>query len=509
MSSSSTSSSRGLIRSMLVIGSAQVVNIFLSIIRMKILAVLLGPAGVGLLGIYNNLQQTVGNAAGLGMGSSGVREIASAKGDAKTVSSVGKVLLAAHFVQGTLAMVAVWVFRQPLANWLTGDAGLSTEIGLVGVAILLMLLATAHTTLLQGLRKIGDLGRVTVLGAVVATIVGLAAVWKYGQAGLIWFLMVQPLANLVFAIYYIKKLPKIGVTPTLNLIQIWRTWKPMAQLGSVFMAGGLAATGTLLFVRTLLTQELGLDAAGYFAASWGITMTYVGFLLGAMGADYYPRLTEVIHNRAAANKLMNDQAQLGLAIGGPVLLLLIGWAPLVVELLYASEFGPAATLLQWQTVGNVFKLASWAMSFSIVAAAHGKIFFFMELSFNIVFLSLIWLLLPSVGLEVTGMAFLAGYIAYFLTVYFIVRNIRKFRFQTLSLKVFSLHVICSVSLLALSLKFPFASYVIAPVAAAVTGLLGVRIVLEKTGPAGTLATKGYHLYAKIGWPIHAHDLLNK
>jgi len=498
---SNPSNSRGLIRSMLVIGSAQVVNIFLSIIRMKVLAVLLGPAGVGLLGIYNNLQQAVGNAAGLGMGSSGVREIASARDDASTLTRVGRVLLTAHLVQGILAMIAVWSFRQPLANWLTGDPKLATEIGLVGVAILLTLLATAHTTLLQGLRKIGDLGRVTVLGAIVATIAGLGAVWFYGQAGLIVFLVVQPLANLVFAMYYIKKLPKPGAKSPLNLNQVWQTWKPMARLGSVFMAGGLAATGTLLFVRALVTQELGLDAAGYFAAAWGITMTYVGFLLGAMGADYYPRLTEVIHDHEIANGLMNDQAQLGLAIGGPVLLLLIGWAPVVIELLYASDFGPAATLLQWQTAGNVFKLASWAMSFSIVAAAHAKIFFFMELSFNIVFLALIWFLLPSVGLEITGIAFLAGYVAYFLTVYFIVRNVRGFRWRRLSLEIFALHVICSVSLLALSLSFPVAGFVSASIAAAVTGLLGVRVVLKKTGSDGSVAAKGYQLYAKIGWPI--------
>lgn len=80
----------------------------------------------------------------------------------------------------------------------------------------------------------------------------------------------------------------------------------MARLGSAFMLGGLATTSTLLLVRSVITQELGLEAAGYFAATWGITMTYVGFLLSAMGADYYPRLTEVIHDRQAANALMND-----------------------------------------------------------------------------------------------------------------------------------------------------------------------------------------------------------
>lgn len=135
---------------------------------------------------------------------------------------------------------------------------------------------------------------------------------------MIWFLLVQPLANFIVARFYLHRLPAEASTEPLSAAAIWSTWKPMARLGSAFMLGGLATTSTLLLVRSVITQELGLEAAGYFAAAWGITMTYVGFLLSAMGADYYPRLTEVIHDRQAANALMNDQAQLGLAIGGPV-----------------------------------------------------------------------------------------------------------------------------------------------------------------------------------------------
>lgn len=501
MESPNSSNSRGLIRSMLVIGSAQVVNIFLSIIRMKVLAVLLGPAGIGLFGIYNNFQQMVGNAASLGMGSSGVRQIAGAKGDAETLNRVSRVLLAANFVQGTLAMIAVWLFREPLSIWLTGGVTLANEIGLIGVAVLLMLLASAHTTILQGLRRIGDLGRVTVFGALAATFTGLLAVWWLGRAGLIWFLVVQPLTNLFAALFFMHGLPQLKQRQSIGLNEMWSTWKPMARLGSAFMIGGLATTATLLIVRAAVTRELGLDAAGYFAAAWGITMTYVGFLLGAMGADYYPRLTEVIHDRVAANRLMNDQAQLSLAIGGPVLLLLIGWSPWLITVLYASDFGPAATLLQWQTVGNVFKLASWAMSFAIVAGAHARIYFLMELSFNLVFLTLIWVLLPIVGLDITGIAFLLGYIVYFFTVYLLVKNLRRFKWQTLSLELLGAQVLLATGLLTVSLRAPDVGLIFSPLIAIMTGVVGLRIVLAKTGPEGRLAAKCYQIYTRLGWPI--------
>lgn len=495
-----TENSRGLIKSMAVIGSAQAANILISIFRMKVLAILLGPTGVGLLSIYNSLQSVVGTAAGLGMGSSGVRQIASVKGEEHELSRVRRVLLAAHLVQGVFAMVAVWLLRAQISEWLFGDRSYATEVGMIGLAILFTLLGTAQTTLLQGMRRIGDLGRVTVLSALVGTIAALAAVWFYGEPGLIWFVVVQPLATIVIAVRYTRRLPKPTATRP-SVLDNWGVWKTMAKLGAAFMLGGLATTATLLLVQSLITQELGLEAAGQFAAAWGITMTYVGFLLGAMAADYYPRLTEVINDRAAATRLMNDQAQLGLAIGGPVLLLLIGLAPWAVTLLYSAEFAPAVELLQWQTVGNVFKLASWALAFSIVAAARSKTFFLMELSFNIVFLAMVWLLMPVLGLKVTAIAFLAGYVVYFATVNFLAYILQGFRWKSLSLFLLALHVTLALTLLALARAAPEAAAIASVCLALATGLFGLRVVLIKMGPEGRVAARFARIYAAIGWPI--------
>ncbi|WP_202530795.1 O-antigen translocase [Maritimibacter harenae] len=487
---------------MMVIGGAQAINILLSIIRMKVLALLLGPTGVGLLSIYNNLLSMASSAAGLGMGSSGVRQIASVKGEEQALSRVRRVLLAAHIVQGGLAMVAVWALREPLAKWLIGDPAYTTAVGLIGVAILLGLLGTAQTALLQGMRRIGDLGRITVFSALTATIVGLTAVGIWGENGLIWFVLIQPLATILVALRYTRRLPPPS-SKRPRLAETWEIWKPMAKLGAAFMLGGLVTTATLLLVRRRITQELGLEAAGHFAAAWGITMTYVGFLLGAMGADYYPRLTEVIKDRPTAIRLMNDQAQLGLAIGGPVLLLLIGSAPWVITLLYSADFAPAVSLLQWQTVGNVFKLASWPLSFSVVAAARSKTFFFMELSFNTVFLTLTWWLLPVLGLMVTAIAFLAGYMVYFAAVNILAHTLQGFRWQGLSLALLLLHVSLATGLLLAAQTLPHIAAAVSMVLALGTGVFGLRVVLAKIGKEGRLPTQLYGLFDRIGWPIKA------
>ena len=485
---------------MLIIGSAQALHIMISITRMKVLAVLLGPSGVGLVGIYNSLLSTVQQTAGLGMGSSGVREVASSRGEEPTLSRVRRVLFMAHLVQGTLAMLIVWLARVQISTWLFGDATLATEVGLIGVAILFALLGSAQTAVLQGMSRITDLGRVKVIGALVGTAAGLAAVLGYGVSGLIWLILLQPLAAVLVALRYTRRLPRTTVT-RLSWLETWDAWKPMAKLGAGFMLGGLATAATLLVVRGWISQELGLDVAGYFTAAWVITMTYVGVLLGAMGADYYPRLTRVIDDRPAAVQLMNDQAQLSLSIGGPVLLMLIGLAPWVTTLLYSAEFDPAVALLQWQTVGNVFKLATWAMSYSIVAARKSGYYILAQLSFNLIFLSLVWWLLPVAGLLMTAIAFVIGHVVCFFVVFLFAKRLTGFRWEALSLGLLGLHVGLAATLLALALTVPLAATLASPVLAAATGLFGLRVVLIKIGPEERVAARLARIYAAIGWPI--------
>ena len=496
------SDTRGLIKSMLIVGSSRVVCILISIVRIKVLAILLGPTGVGLLSVYNSLLDMVQRTAGLGMGSSGLREIALSRDDEARFSQVRNVLFAAHLIQGALAMIAVWLLRERIAIWLFGDAARTTEVGLIGIAILINLLWASQMTLLQGLRKIGDLGSVTVLAAFVCALTGLASVWLQGENGLIWFILMEPLAGVLIALHFTRRLPK-STAVRLSLIKTWNIWKSMAKLGVPFMLGLLATAATLLFVRGHISQELGLDAAGYFAAAWSLTITYVGFILGAMGADYYPRLTEVINNKVAAVQLINDQTQLSLAISGPVLLLLIGLAPWVINLLYSAKFDTAVTLLQWQTFGNVFKITSYSLAFSIIAACRAKTFFFVELSFNVVFLVIIFVSMPYVGLEASAYAFVLGYLVQLSFVYLVARQTLDFRWQSISVSLFALHASLGFALLVLALMAPLAAAIASLFLAVSTGLFGLRIVLRKVGKQGHIPTRLHGIFVRLGWPIQS------
>ena len=75
---SDNKSYKQIIKSTSIMGGSTAITIVLRIIRMKVLAVLLGPSGVGIIGIFDSITGLVNSLAGMGIGSSGIRQIAEA-----------------------------------------------------------------------------------------------------------------------------------------------------------------------------------------------------------------------------------------------------------------------------------------------------------------------------------------------------------------------------------------------------------------------------------------------
>jgi len=407
-------SHREVFRSSAIIGGSSAINVIVSIAKVKVLAVLLGPVGIGLMGLYLNIMSVSATLAGCGIGSSGVRQVASSSDDAETLSIVRRALWRGNLILGVSGMAALWLLREPVANWVFGDSARTGEVGWLGLGILVTLLSGSKTALLQGLRRIGDMAKVSILSALVAAVVGIVAVYALGEDGVLWFVLTAPAVNFVVASYYVARLPPPYTTYDHAAIQ--QQWLAMLKLGIPLMSAGLVTLVTQLLVRSIVLRELGLEASGYFQAAWAISMTYVGFLLNAMAMDYYPRLTRAIGDEEHAQRLVNEQTEMALLLAGPVLLATITLAPWVIQLLYSQSFGPAADLLRWQVLGDILKLASVPIAFIFLAKGHGGIAIGVQCVWSAAYLGALVLGIQEFGLIMAGVGFWVAYLVYFVAV---------------------------------------------------------------------------------------------
>lgn len=419
---------RRIVKSTSIVGGASVVNIVVGLVRSKALAVMLGPAGVGLTSLFTGLLGTASTVAAMGLGAVGTRQIAEAygKADTHTVEVARRALFCATLALSVAGGAMVWLLRSSIAAHALGSASYAGSVGWLAVGVALSVASASQGALIQGMRRIGDIARLNVLSAAISAVLGVAFLWRWGSAGILPFVLALPLATFVMGRFYVSRLPKAGAGPV-SWAEMTREWKILFRLGVAMVAAGVVGQLAQLWIRVDLANVLGAQSLGQYQAAWTVSQQYVAFVLTAMGMDYYPRLTGVIHDRQAACRLVNQQTEIAILLSAPVLIATISMAPLAIHLLYAQSFTPAVEILRWQVLGDVLKVASWPLGFLILAQGDGSMFFLCEAGFWMIVSALILGLAPTLGLRIGGVAYLVSYAIYLPLVYFLAR--RRFGFR--------------------------------------------------------------------------------
>ncbi len=218
------------------------------------------------------------------------------------------------------------------------------------------------------------------------------------------------------------------------------------NMGLAFMVSGLLVAGTNYLTRILIDRQLGMEAVGLYTAVWTLSTLYVGVILNAMGADFYPRLTAVSSDNAAVNQLVNEQTEMGVLIAIPGILATLTLAPWVLRAFYSEAFTPAAEVIRWQILGIALRVVSWPMGFVQLGKGMSKLFMLTETVFAVLNVALLLVCMKFWGLEGIGISFMFLYVVYTITMLVVCRRISGFAW-TRRLLLFIVAACCIISII--------------------------------------------------------------
>ncbi len=419
-----------ILKSSAVIGGSSVLNIGIGIVRTKAMAILLGPAGFGLAGLFTSVATLTQTVAGIGINSSGVRQIAEAAGsnDELRIGKTVAVLRRTSVVLGILGALLLLSFSRQVSILTFGTAQRTSAVCILSLAVFFQLVSAGQGALVQGMRRIADLARMNVIGALLGTLLSLPIVYFFREKGIVPSLVCTAAMMFLTSWWYSSKI-KIH-TPKMSGVEVGHEATALIKLGVAFMTSGLVVTGVAYAVRVMLTKQVGFAATGMYQSAWTLGGLYVGFILQAMGADFYPRLSAVSRNNSECNRLVNEQALVGLLLAGPGVLATLTFAPVVLALFYSAKFGAAVGVLRWVCLGATLQVVTWPMGFIILAKARQDFFLFSEIVWGIVAVALAWSCIASWGLNGAGIAFFLSYVFHAVLVYPIVRRLSGFRWSS-------------------------------------------------------------------------------
>jgi antigen flippase len=388
-----------------LIGGSQVIGLVLGLFRAKLAAILIGAEGVGLNALLQGIMTLGSTLCGFGLQQSGAREVAAAYADnnRQQLSRTVHLIRRLAWWTGGLGLALAICFATPISEFNFGTPDHRWEIALLGFAILLGNLTTSESAVIQGTRQIGKLAKVGVWSGILGTLLTLGFYLWLGVNG------VAPALIAVAAVTWgLTRFASrsIALEPaSINWGETKQQTKHLLQFGLAFAINGVMVSCVAYLTRYLVNEHYGLDGVGLFSAAFALSGMFVGFVLSAMSADYYPALTARASDFPRMAELINQQTQVALLLAFPGLLGTLFLAPIGLTLFYSAEFAAAESMLRWFIIGCFAKVLSWPIGFSVLAQGNTKIFLFVESFFNVLHLGLVWLGICLFGLDGVAMAF--------------------------------------------------------------------------------------------------------
>lgn len=358
-----------LVQSSLYIASATLVRALNGLVVLKILAVHTNLAEFGQLSQIMGVIAFSGMLAAGGIGNGLTRQLAVSQNAADQYRWLGA---AFKIYMATSAAIAIFliVLSGRLAGWLVADAGyaivfvcLAVGQAIVGAANLAQSIAAARGDYLFMLR-------ISIIGAAAGAVVVGVGVWSGGVIGGAVALVINAaLPGLAAITLKRRSLPLLfgqmrgGVARGDVVI--------LLKYASIALIGAASLSLSQIASRNLVGQSLGWDAVGLWQIVVRISDVYMQLISVLVMGYVLPRLAAYSNFRSMNFPFLRACGGIGgVFIVGAVAVYLA--RNMIIPLLFSETYLPATALLQFQLIGDFFRVIAVFLSVALMARGLTK-----------------------------------------------------------------------------------------------------------------------------------------
>ena len=369
-----------------IFGGVQGLNILVGVVRNKFTALFLGPAGMGLLSLFNSTSTFLTSACNLGIPTSGVKVVADTLGRQqnkldKSVEETVCLVRSFSLLAATLGAL-VCVLLGPLLNLFAFSWGKHTlHFILLAPTVFFTILAGGEMSILKALGKLKALAMQAFLLTLLSLLFSVPIYWIFGASGILPVLFFIAFSQWVLNLGYSWR--EVRFRLNFSKIELAKG-KPLVRLGMSFVLAGMVNSGAEFLVRAFLNTQGDLEMVGLFNAGSTIVIVYAGMVFSVMESDYYPRLSAIVGNRLetqsvdSRNLTVNRQLEMNVLLIGPIVALMILALPIGIPLLYDSKFLGMLAMTQVASLGMLFKAVYLPIEYLPLSRGESKVFLAQE-----------------------------------------------------------------------------------------------------------------------------------
>lgn len=396
-------------------GGVQGLVTLIGLVRNKFMALLLGTGGVGFSALLTSVQNFASQCTNLGISFGAVPKLSEyyEQQQQQQLDCYIQVIRLWSLIAAALGFVFC-IAISPFVNEFSFTWGNHTlHYAMLALSVAMLAVTGGETAILKATRKLGRLAKIQIFTAVASVIVSIPLYYFFYHSGVVPAIVLTAFATMLMTMAYSYRCYPLRLH--FNRKQL-KKGAGMIRLGVAFILAAALGSAAEMVIRSFLNVEGGLDAVGLYNVGYMITITYAGMVFSSMETDYFPRLSAVCKDIAKTNETVNKQMEVSLLLLSPLLVALLTALPILVPLLFSSEFLPVVGMAQVAVLAMYFKVLSMPMAYITLARSRSLSFLFLETSYFVVLLVAVVLGFRWWGIWGTGVAIVVAHVAEFIIV---------------------------------------------------------------------------------------------
>lgn len=408
-----------------------ILNLTSSVLKNKILALIIGPAGVGIYSQVMNVTAIV--SAVLPVGSVGLVNYVSNYYDKKEYENVTAIIsyfLKHNFIISLLLSGIFLIFNKYISGLIFASENYFNLILMLAIFIPFNLFVSFLDIYLKGIRLINKYVLFLSVNAVVSTLVTLPLIYFWEISGAIAGMLISSILSIVTGLTILKK---SGINSDVSLLKSKKPdsviIKNIYKLGTAALITMVLQNVTILIIKSVMAEKMSIGNVGIFQSVYSISTAYFGIFFSLVGSYCIPKIATLKTNLELTDEL-NNTIKLLLLVYTPVIVTIFILRVFLINLLYTPEFITAKFLLVFQLPAELIRALSWVIGLWLIPNVKVKQWIIFDTTFCICFLSMFYILIQNgYDIESASMAYLIAYSLYFIINFVYAFNSIKFRFS--------------------------------------------------------------------------------
>lgn len=397
------------------------VRMLTGLISVKVVASIIGPAGVALVGQLNNFATIVLSLSTGGINNGITKYVAEYKDNEDKVKDCLATSLKITVFCSLVVGIALILFQSYLSEYVMLSPDYGYVFVIFGFTILFYALNMGITSVVNGFKLFKQYVKINIVGSVIGLIftISLVGVWEL-KGALISAVTFQSIMFFI-SLWMIRKVPWLKWEYFKKKLNKELT-KKYFHYSLMTLVSAAVIPVSQMILRGYVISEISVTEAGWWEAMNRISNMYLMVITTSFSVYYLPRLSELTDKGELRNEIFRSyKVIIPCLLVGLTLIYFLRY--LVISLLFTPEFYPMENLFFWQLLGDFFKIISWVLAFLMVAKAMTKWYIFTEIVFCSSRVCLGFIFMHYSGVVGINQGYCINYIAYLLMMIFIFRKL--------------------------------------------------------------------------------------